>query len=62
MFDIDDEFTTSNTTEKEKDRKSSNNYYDNIDHKISRNEESTTVCEDNSLVPTTTVTNKTKQK
>ena len=48
MFNIDNEFTTSNATEKEEDEKSSNNYYDNIDHEI--------------LLPTTTVTNKTKKK
>ena len=60
MFNIDNEFTTSNTTEEDKDEKR-NNYYDNIDKEISRNEESTIVFEDNSFAPTT-VTNKKKEK
>ena len=52
MFDIDNTFTTSNITEEEEDEESTN-YYDNIDNKIFRNEESTIVFEDNSLVPST---------
>merc|ERR1712238_560731 len=53
MFNINDEFATSTTMEEDE---KSNNYYDNIDHEILRNEESTIVFEDNSLAPTT-VTN-----
>ena len=34
MFDIDNEFTTSNTTDEEDEDEKSNNYYDNIDNEI----------------------------
>ena len=53
MFNIDDEFTNSNTIEKEEEDEKNNNYYDNIDNEIFRNEESTIVFEGNSLAPTT---------
>ena len=61
-FDIDNEFTTSNTTEKEEDEQSSHNYYDNIDNEVLQNEESTNVFEDNSFTPTTVTNKKKKQK
>ena len=58
MFDIDNEFTTSNTTDEEGKDEKSNNYSDNINDEIFRNEESTIVFEDKSLAPTTIRTDK----
>ena len=47
MFDIDNEFTTSNTTDEEDEDEKSNNYYDNINNEIFRTEyEGTTVFDD----------------
>ena len=57
---IADEFNHNESEEEEEEEEDekSNNYYDNIDNEIFRNEESTIVFEDNSLAPTSIRTDK----